>query len=176
LGLREPAYQRSPPGSGGTVTFKYDPFGRRVYKSSSAGTSIYVYDGDNQVEETNASGGVVARYTQTQNIDETLAMLRSSTWQHIGIVDPIEHCRHGGLPNLAARLMNSGKRHREKLCVFHVINTHDPEKRYPSGLQARRPCVLRKRAAKLRKSENGPQAKQPQRRYRTAKPGTSVPF
>jgi len=28
------------PGSGGTVTFKYDPFGRRIYKSSSSGTSI----------------------------------------------------------------------------------------------------------------------------------------
>lgn len=59
-------------------TFKYDPFGRRNYKSSSAATSIYAYDGDNLIEETNSSGGVVARYTQTQNIDESLAMLRSS--------------------------------------------------------------------------------------------------
>jgi RHS repeat-associated protein len=65
------------PGSGGTVTFKYDPFGRRIYKSSSAGTSIFAYDGDNLVEETNNAGGVVARYEQTQNIDEPLAMLRS---------------------------------------------------------------------------------------------------
>ena len=65
------------PGSGGTVSFKYDPFGRRIYKSSSSGTSIYAYDGDNLVEETNASGGVVARYSQTENIDEPLAMLRS---------------------------------------------------------------------------------------------------
>jgi RHS repeat-associated protein len=61
-----------------TVTFKYDPFGRRIYKSSSSGTSVYAYDGDNLIEETNASGGVVARYEQTQNIDEPLAMLRSS--------------------------------------------------------------------------------------------------
>lgn len=45
-----------------TVTFKYDPFGRRIYKSSSSGTSIYAYGGDNLVEETNASGGVVARW------------------------------------------------------------------------------------------------------------------
>jgi YD repeat-containing protein len=29
------------PGSGGTVSFKYDPFGRRIYKSSSSGTSVY---------------------------------------------------------------------------------------------------------------------------------------
>jgi len=67
------------PGSGGTVSFKYDPFGRRIYKSSSSGTSVYAYDGDNPIEETNSSGGVVARYAQTQNVDEPLAMLRSST-------------------------------------------------------------------------------------------------
>src|SRR5881296_2945304 len=65
------------PGSGGTVSFKYDPFGRRIYKSSSSGTSVYAYDGDNLVEETNSSGAAVARYSQTQNIDEPLAMLRS---------------------------------------------------------------------------------------------------
>jgi YD repeat-containing protein len=33
------------PGSGGSVTFKYDPFGRRIYKSSSSGTSVYAYGG-----------------------------------------------------------------------------------------------------------------------------------
>jgi RHS repeat-associated protein len=58
-------------------SFKYDPFGRRIYKSSSSGTSVYAYDGDNLVEETNSSGAVVARYSQTQNVDEPLAMLRS---------------------------------------------------------------------------------------------------
>ena len=66
------------PGSGGTVSFAYDPFGRRIKKVSSSGTSIYAYDGDNLVEETNATGGVVARYSQGLNIDEPLAMLRSS--------------------------------------------------------------------------------------------------
>src|SRR5579859_4543888 len=66
------------PGSAGTVSFKYDPFGRRIYKSSSSGTGIYAFDGDNLVEETNATGGVVARYSQGLNIDEPLAMLRSS--------------------------------------------------------------------------------------------------
>jgi hypothetical protein len=35
---------------GSGVTFKYDPFGRRIYKSSSSGTSIYAYDGDNLIE------------------------------------------------------------------------------------------------------------------------------
>ena len=66
------------PGKGGTVTLKYDPFGRRIYKSSSSGTSIYTYDGDNLIEETNSSGTAVARYSQALNIDEPLAMLRSS--------------------------------------------------------------------------------------------------
>jgi RHS repeat-associated protein len=66
------------PGTGGTVTFKYDPFGRRIYKSSSSATSVYAYDGDNLIEEINSSGAAVARYSQTDNIDEPLAMLRSS--------------------------------------------------------------------------------------------------
>jgi RHS repeat-associated protein len=38
----------------------------------------YAYDYDNLIEETNASGSVVTRYTQGENIDEPLAMLRSS--------------------------------------------------------------------------------------------------
>jgi RHS repeat-associated protein len=59
--------------------FKYDPFGRRIYKSSSNGTSIFAYDGDDLVEETNSSGAVGARYSQGLNVDEPLAMLRSST-------------------------------------------------------------------------------------------------
>jgi RHS repeat-associated protein len=67
------------PGSGGTVYFKYDPFGRRIYKSSSSGTSIYAYDGDNLIEGTNSSGAAVARYSQGLNIDEPLVMLRSGT-------------------------------------------------------------------------------------------------
>ena len=65
------------PGSGGTVTFAYDPFGRRIKKVTSTTTSIFAYDGDNLIEETNSSGAAVARYSQTQNIDEPLAMLRS---------------------------------------------------------------------------------------------------
>lgn len=49
------------PGSGGTVSFKYDPLGRRIYKSSSSGTSIYAYDGDNLVEENSSAGAALAR-------------------------------------------------------------------------------------------------------------------
>jgi RHS repeat-associated protein len=60
------------------VSFKYDPLGRRIYKSSSSGTSIFAYDGDNLVEETNSSGTAVARYADGLNIDEPLAMLRGA--------------------------------------------------------------------------------------------------
>ena len=67
------------PGSIGTVYFKYDPFGRRIYKSSSSSTSIYAYDGDNLVEETGSSGTAITRYTQGLNIDEPLVELRSGT-------------------------------------------------------------------------------------------------
>jgi RHS repeat-associated protein len=63
----------------GPFSLKYDPFGRRVEKISSSATSIYVYDGNNLVEETNSAGTAVARYTQGLNIDEPLAMLRGST-------------------------------------------------------------------------------------------------
>jgi hypothetical protein len=61
------------------VSFKYDPFGRRIEKISPTTTSIFAYDGDNLVETVNSSGGVVARYAQGLNIDEPLAELRSST-------------------------------------------------------------------------------------------------
>src|SRR5437667_12719308 len=66
------------PGTSGTVSFNYDPFGRRIYKSTPSATSIYAFDGDNLIEETNSSGAVVARYSRGLNIDEPLAMLRSA--------------------------------------------------------------------------------------------------
>jgi RHS repeat-associated protein len=65
--------------NGGTTTFKYDPFGRRIHKISPNFTSIFVYDEFNLIESVNAAGAEVASYTQTQGIDETLAELRSST-------------------------------------------------------------------------------------------------
>jgi len=67
------------PGSGGTVQFSYDPFGRRIKKSPNSGTSIFAYDGYNLDEETNSSGTAVARYTQGPSIDEPLTMLRGGT-------------------------------------------------------------------------------------------------
>ena len=65
------------PGTG-TVAFKYDPFGRRVYKSSPNFTGAFAYDGFNLIETMNSTGAILARYTMTRNIDEPLAMVRSS--------------------------------------------------------------------------------------------------
>jgi YD repeat-containing protein len=64
--------------NGGTTTFKYDPFGRRIQKISPNFTSIFVYDDDNLLETVNASGNEVAGYTQGLGLDELLAMERGS--------------------------------------------------------------------------------------------------
>jgi RHS repeat-associated protein len=65
------------PGAGGTVTFRYDPLGRRIQKFSANATTNYLYDSGNLFEEVDSSGNLLARYTQTLNIDEPLAILRS---------------------------------------------------------------------------------------------------
>lgn len=58
------------------ATFKYDPFGRRIQKASTTGTSIYVYDGASIVAEYDASGTNVSKYAQGNGIDEPLATQR----------------------------------------------------------------------------------------------------
>jgi RHS repeat-associated protein len=60
----------------GTTTFRYDPFGRRIQKSGPLGTTNYLYDRMNSIEEVDQSGNVLARYTQGKRLDEPLAELR----------------------------------------------------------------------------------------------------
>ncbi len=71
------------PGTGGSITFKYDPLGRRIQKAftqnSTTTTTNYLYDGSNAVADIDQNGNVLARYAETQNIDEPLAELRSGT-------------------------------------------------------------------------------------------------
>jgi len=71
------------PGTGGTVTFKYDPFGRRVQKSFTQGstttTTNYVGDDLNLIEELDNNGNVLARFTSTENLDEPLSEIVSGT-------------------------------------------------------------------------------------------------
>jgi len=66
-------------GGGSTVvTFRYDPFGRRIQKSSPSGTTNYLYDGGDIVEEADSAGSAVARYTQGPGVDRPLSEFRSS--------------------------------------------------------------------------------------------------
>ena len=65
--------------NGGTTTFKYDPFGRRIQKSGPLGTTNYLYDGSNSIEEVDNGSNVLARYARTKNLDEPLSELRSAT-------------------------------------------------------------------------------------------------
>ncbi len=58
-----------------TVTFKYDSFGRRIQK----GSSIYLYEGTNLIEETDLGGNLVARYIFGAGIDEPLAVSRGAS-------------------------------------------------------------------------------------------------
>jgi YD repeat-containing protein len=67
--------------TGGTVSFKYDVFGRRIQKvftqNSTTSTTNYVYNGDDTVEEADQNGNLLAKYARTMNIDEPLAESRS---------------------------------------------------------------------------------------------------
>jgi RHS repeat-associated protein len=69
--------------NGGTTTFKYDPFGRRIQKSGPLGTTNYLYDGlgagANVIEEVDSSGNVLVRYAQGLGTDQPLSMLRTGT-------------------------------------------------------------------------------------------------
>ena len=77
--------------NGGTTTFKYDPFGRRIQKSGPLGTTNYLYDGDweNVIEEVDSTGTVVARYAQEESgLDLPLSEFRSgaaSYYQQDGV-------------------------------------------------------------------------------------------
>src|SRR6185437_9304659 len=64
------------PGTGGTVTFRYDPFGRRIQKASANGTTNYLYDDSNSVEEVDQAGAVLVHYAQAEGIDKPLAAVR----------------------------------------------------------------------------------------------------
>ena len=63
--------------NGGTTTFKYDPFGRRIQKSGPLGTTNYLYDGSNVIEGVDNSGNVLARYSQGGLIDEPISVLQA---------------------------------------------------------------------------------------------------
>jgi RHS repeat-associated protein len=67
----------------GTTAFHYDPFGRRIQKAGPLGTTNFLYDGmdrnANVIEEVDNAGNVLARFTQSLDIDQPLAEYRSGT-------------------------------------------------------------------------------------------------
>jgi RHS repeat-associated protein len=69
------------PGTGGTVTFEYDPFGRRIQKAftqnSTTAVTNYLYDLQIPIQEVDSGGSELARYPQGSVIDEPLAMARA---------------------------------------------------------------------------------------------------
>src|SRR5205823_7806820 len=65
------------PGTNGTITFQYDPFGKRIQKSSPSGTINFLYDGKDIIEEVDANSNQIARFTQGPGIDQPLAVTQS---------------------------------------------------------------------------------------------------
>jgi RHS repeat-associated protein len=63
----------------GTSTFKYDPFGRRIQKSGPLGTTTYIYDGANILDEVDNTGSMLARYAQGPGVDQPLSAFRSGS-------------------------------------------------------------------------------------------------
>lgn len=63
----------------GTTTFRYDLFGRRIQKSGTLGTTNYLYDGMDIVEEMDNAEGTLARYAQEPRADQPLSELRSGS-------------------------------------------------------------------------------------------------
>ena len=91
--------------NGGTITFRYDPFGRRIQKSGPLGTTNYLYDGPNSVEEVDGSGNILGRYVDSSEVDDQLSELRSSTISYyeqdgIGSLSSLTNSATGGWPRL----------------------------------------------------------------------------
>src|SRR5208282_6624907 len=139
------------PGSGGTVSFKYDPFGRRIQKvftqNSTTTTTDYAYDGDDTLEETDQNGNLLAKYARTENIDEPLAESRSGTLSYYeadglgsitsltssvgAIANSYTYDSYGKLTNSSGSLMNpfrytSREFDTETNLYFYRARYHDP--------------------------------------------------
>lgn len=75
-------------GVGLTATYGYDPFGRRVRKTVGGATTLWVYDGDQILQELDATETVQATFVYGLGLDEPLTMTRGSqtSWY---LADPI---------------------------------------------------------------------------------------
>jgi RHS repeat-associated protein len=72
---------RTASGAGSSVTYTYDPAGRRRAKAVTgtyAGTTIYLSDGVEEIEERDGSNALLRRYAYGSSIDDRIAMLDSA--------------------------------------------------------------------------------------------------
>jgi RHS repeat-associated protein len=67
------------PGSGGIVTFKYDPLGRRIEKVTPAGTFRYVYDNEDIIAVLDVNNTLTQAITHGPGIDEPLILKNADT-------------------------------------------------------------------------------------------------
>jgi RHS repeat-associated protein len=65
---------------GAIATYRYDPLGRRISKTTSSGTTNYVYDGDKVIEEWEGSETLRTRYLYGTWIDDILVMQREGDY------------------------------------------------------------------------------------------------
>jgi RHS repeat-associated protein len=66
------------------VTFKHDPFGRCIQQEGLLGTTNYLYDGDNVLEEIDNAGSVLALYAQGAGVDQPLSQFRAGSASYYG--------------------------------------------------------------------------------------------
>jgi hypothetical protein len=63
------------PASYGTVTYKYDPAGRRIEKNVDGDKTTYVYDGGNVIAEYDDSGSLSKKFIHGARVDEVVCMI-----------------------------------------------------------------------------------------------------
>ena len=68
-----------------SVVYTYDPLGRRLSKTVNGATIRFLYDGDQLIAETNATGTITAKYVFGPGLDEPLKMVRGSTTSYFHV-------------------------------------------------------------------------------------------
>jgi len=64
--------------AGITSSYKYDALDRRVSKTVGSVTTNFIYNGDEIIEERNATGGLLADYVYSDRLDEVITMTRGA--------------------------------------------------------------------------------------------------
>ena len=62
-----------------TISYRYDPFGRRIQKDVDGTVTKYIYDRDNILLELNSQNALLAKYVHGVDVDQPLRMERSTS-------------------------------------------------------------------------------------------------